>query len=69
MSKSYLDIAHSFKKLPSTIKICYTLFMARTFGSYIVTYHDDFTYALYEWKGKYWAIPTADWEDYLTCNK
>jgi len=47
-------------KLISTTKICVTLFLARTFGRYEHSAWDgQRDYALYTWRGKTWAFPTA----------
>jgi hypothetical protein len=47
-------------KLINTIKICATLFLARTFGEYR---HSGWTleheYARYRWKGEDWIFPTT----------
>lgn len=48
------------KKLFSTLKICTTLFMARTFGEYKHSgWNGEFEYARYIWKGEDWIIPTG----------
>lgn len=48
-------------KLRSTIRILWCLLMARTFGDY--QYSEDgpnsAPYAIYEWRGEYWAVPTG----------
>jgi len=46
------------KKLFSTLKICATLFAARTFGEYEHSgFYVDFEYARYRLFGKSWCIP------------
>lgn len=48
------------RKIANTIKICVTLFMARTFGRYVHSVWDgELDYAKYAWRGKTWAFPTA----------
>ena len=50
---------HSLKKLRSTCRIVYCLFMARTFGEYRHSgWTDGFSYALYTRRGQSWVIPT-----------
>lgn len=47
------------RKLADTIRICATLFMARTFGRYEHSVWDgQRDYARYVWRGKVWAFPT-----------
>jgi len=49
---------HTMKKLFSTLKICATLFAARTFGEYEHSgFYVDFEYARYRLFGKSWCIP------------
>lgn len=51
---------HSARKLRSTIRILFTLGMARTFGEYVHSvYSDGFDYAVYRWRGRCWAVPTT----------
>ena len=48
------------RKLLSTVQIVANLFCARTFGRYRISYGGgDFDYAVYEWRGQEWAIPTT----------
>lgn len=49
-------------KLLSTIRILRCLFMARTFGAYqhSVDGPDIAPYAIYEWRGRLWHIPTGN---------
>lgn len=45
-------------KLLKTLKIAFTLVLARTFGKYIHSGWDGLSeYALYEWRGQEWAFP------------
>jgi len=45
-------------KLANTIKILFTLGIARTFGKYeIDVWNGSFTYAIYLWKGKKYIFP------------
>lgn len=47
-------------KLANTLKLCATLFMARTFGKYEHTvWNGEFDYARYTWRGRSWAFPTS----------
>jgi hypothetical protein len=54
---------HHLRKLRSTLKILFTLFCARTFGTYEISHFSDFEYAEYRWKGKHWAFPTTPIEE------
>lgn len=55
-----MDAKHFFRKLRSTVRIVSTLFLARTFGKYRHSVSDEcLDYAVYVWRGKEWAIPTA----------
>lgn len=55
---------HSLRKLRSTLRICAALFLARTFGDYRHTiWNGDFEYAVYNWRGDMWAVPTKAMED------
>ena len=48
-----------FRKFVSSVCICSTLLLARTFGRYVHTIFDGrLTYAEYEWRGQRYAIPT-----------
>ena len=59
-SKVWRESAHTAIKLSSTIKIMFSLGMARTFGVYVHTvWNGQFDYAVYLWRGKMWAIPTT----------
>jgi hypothetical protein len=47
-------------KLTSTIKLGFTLMLARTFGYYLYsTWNGGFEYAIYKYRGKTWAFPTT----------
>lgn len=47
-------------KLFSTIRIVFTLFMARMFGEYQHSgWNGEYEYARYTWQGEDWIIPTA----------
>jgi hypothetical protein len=47
-------------KLINTIKICATLFLARTFGEYRHSgWTAEYEYARYRWRGEDWIIPTG----------
>lgn len=48
------------KKLFSTVRILYCLFMARTFGRYLhsVSGPNQPNCAVYEWRGRRWWVPT-----------
>lgn len=48
-----------FSKLQRTVSMLYCLFMARMFGTYEHSVSSDIEYAIYEWRGKRWAIPTS----------
>ena len=50
---------HWLRKLRSTVSILCCLFMARMFGEYQHSVNSDSEYAVYEWRGKRWAIPTS----------
>jgi hypothetical protein len=46
------------KKFGLTLKIAFTLIMARTFGRYIHSgWNGEFEYAKYEWRGHEWCVP------------
>lgn len=46
------------RKLLGTFKICFILFMARTFGHYNHSgWNGVFEYASYNWRGKTYHIP------------
>lgn len=46
------------KKFALTLKIAFTLIMARTFGRYIISgWNGEFEYAKYEWRGHEWCVP------------
>ena len=48
------------RKLGSTLSIVFNLGMARTFGRYRRSgWNGEFDYALYEWRGRLWTIPTS----------
>lgn len=50
-------------KFISTLRIAYTLIMARTFGRYIISgWAGDFEYARYEWRGQEWCIPLTPYD-------
>ncbi len=64
-STVWRETAHSLRKAFSTAKILFCLGMARTFGVYVHTvWNGQFDYAVYRWRGKTWAIPTATIEDH-----
>lgn len=49
---------YTFKKLIKTIRICSTLFIARTFGEYNHSgWNGVFDYASYNWRGETYHIP------------
>ena len=51
---------HRLKKLFNTLRICGTLFMARTFGEYQHTvWANGLQYARYTWRGRDWPFPTG----------
>ena len=51
-------------KLGCTLRLATTLILARTFGRYIHSGWDGrHDYAKYEWRGRYWYIPTASASD------
>lgn len=53
------------KKLLNTLRILFTLMLARTFGTYEHTVWDGkMSYARYQWRGKVWAFPTEPIEDW-----
>jgi len=48
------------KKLRSTIRMTYCMFMTRTFSKYhhsVGAYNVE--YAVYSWRGKRWCVPTS----------
>lgn len=56
---------HALKKLRGTIRICFILFMARTFGRYEHSgFNGEFEYRRYRWRGDSWCIPTKPYEEY-----
>lgn len=64
VSRTWRDVRHGLRKFPSTVKIAFRLVMARTFGEYRHTVFDGaMSYAVYRWRGKWWAIPTSPIED------
>jgi hypothetical protein len=47
-----------------TLRIAFTLVMARTFGRYIHSgWNGDFEYARYGWRGQEWCIPMAPYDE------
>lgn len=57
---------HATRKFLHTIRIAFTLVMARTFGKYCHSGFDGtigLTYARYMWRGQSWLFPTAPLED------
>lgn len=60
ISRAWRDRGHATRKAFSTIRILFNLGMARTFGHYRHSvWNGQFDYAVYEWRGKEWAIPTT----------
>lgn len=56
--------SHFFWKLISTLRLGFTLMLARTFGTYKHSVYDyGLSYAIYSWRGKRWAFPTAPIEE------
>jgi len=56
-------MTHALAKLIKTMRICATLFMARTFGEYEHSgWNGDHDYVQYNWRGKSWRIPTSEVE-------
>jgi hypothetical protein len=56
----------SMKKHLQTLRIAFTLIMARTFGEYKHSgWNGDFHYARYKWRGKEWCIPTSPYEEMI----
>jgi len=55
---------HFIRKLRSTLRIAFTLALARTFGEYQHSVHDSggLTYAIYRWRDQEWPFPTAPLE-------
>ena len=48
------------EKLGRTLRLAFTLVMARTFGRYIHSgWNGQHNYASYEWRGRVWLIPTS----------
>lgn len=48
------------KKFGLTLKIAFTLIMARTFGRYVSSgWNGHCEYARYEWRGREWMFPLA----------
>jgi hypothetical protein len=56
---------HQMRKFCNTIRIAVTLTMARTFGAYKHTICGEGwpDCAVYEWRGRLWAIPTSPLAD------
>lgn len=55
---------HFLGKLCITLRIAWTLIMARTFGKYLhSTYDGRMEYAEYRWRGSVWAFPKSPIED------
>lgn len=51
------------RKLPKTIAISANIFLARTFGEYVHSvWNGDFHYAVYQWRGERWVVPTSPLE-------
>lgn len=52
------------RKLIKTLRMCYCMAMAQTFGEYqhSVGGYASPDYAVYKWRGKTWAIPTKPME-------
>ena len=49
------------KKLFNTIGVCFTLFLARTFGTYIESgWNGIHDYAIYKWRGKSYTFPLSE---------
>lgn len=47
-------------KLASTIRLCTTLFLARTFGTYEHSiWNGQFEYHRYTWRGQSWVFPAG----------
>lgn len=52
----------TLRKLMSTLSIITTLFLARTFGTYLHSIGGpEGDFAIYGWRGKYWAFPTSEY--------
>lgn len=55
---------HGAKKFFSTLRIAYTLIMARTFGEYIHSlYLGEIEGAVYHYRGQRWFFPTSSMDD------
>ena len=64
VSRPWREWQHAGRKLLSTLRILFTLGMARTFGHYRHSeWNGELDYAIYEWRGKMWAIPTGPFDD------
>jgi hypothetical protein len=50
------------KKHIETLRIAFTLIMARTFGEYMHSGWTEFDYAKYKWRGREWCIPLSPYE-------
>jgi hypothetical protein len=60
LSRGTVVEASQMAKLVSTMRICATLAMVRTFGRYEHSgWNGEFEYARYSWRGKTWAFPTS----------
>lgn len=49
-------------KFAQTLRIAFTLIMARTFGEYQNSGWTEFEYARYKWREQEWCIPLAPYE-------
>jgi len=48
------------RKFINTLSLAATLIAARTFGRYVHSgWNGDHEYAKYEWRGRFWRIPTS----------
>lgn len=53
-------------KLLRTLRICWCVLMARTFGEYGHSgWNGHSEYAQYRWRGRWWKIPTFNFPPYL----
>lgn len=56
---------HFLGKVPKSIRICFSLFMARQFGKYQYTQGGfERTMHRYEWRGDVWEFPDGPIERY-----
>ena len=52
------------KRLLKTLRLCYKVFVARTYGEYLHTVHttvadECYEYALYRYRGEHYSIPSV----------